>query len=55
MDPLNELGIEPENSGAYNGEWLSCSGTVLESRNPATGELIATVRQASPVGVRPSP
>ena len=47
MDFLKELGISPENSGAYNGEWLTCTGPVLESKNPATGEVIATVRQAT--------
>ena len=47
MDFLAELGIEQENSGAYCGEWLTCTGDLLESRNPATGEVIATVRQAS--------
>jgi len=47
MDFLSELGIRQENSGAYNGEWLACSGPVLESKNPATGEVIATVKQAT--------
>ena len=47
MDFLKELGIESENPGAYRGEWLQPSGDRLESRNPATGELIATVVQAS--------
>ena len=44
---LGELGIQNENSGAYCGEWIATSGEVLESRNPATGELLATVRQAT--------
>jgi aldehyde dehydrogenase (NAD+) len=43
-----ELGLEPENSGAYCGRWLPCSGELLESRNPATGEVLARVRQAGP-------
>ena len=47
MDFLKELGISSENSGAYNGEWLNCTGKVLESTNPATGEVIATVQQAT--------
>jgi len=47
MEFLKDLGITSENSGAYNGEWLTCSGPVLESRNPATGEVIATVKQAT--------
>jgi aldehyde dehydrogenase (NAD+) len=45
---LKELGIEGTNSGAYNGRWLVCSGAALESLNPATGEVIARVTQASP-------
>ena len=45
-DFLKELGIEGNNSGAYAGRWLECEGGVLESRNPATGELIARVHQA---------
>jgi len=47
MDFLKELGIEKENSGAYHGEWLATSGDLLESRNPATGEVLATVRLGS--------
>ena len=47
MDFLRELGIQDTNSGAYCGEWLETSGELLESRNPATGEVIATVRQAT--------
>jgi L-aminoadipate-semialdehyde dehydrogenase len=48
MDFLRELGIEGNNSGAYCGEWLPCTGGLLESRNPSTGDLIARVHQASP-------
>ena len=47
MDFLQELGIGEENPGVYNGEWLAGSGGVIESKNPATGEVIARVRQAS--------
>ncbi len=47
MEFLKDLGIESENSGAYSGEWLACTGNVLASTNPATGETIASVRQAS--------
>jgi len=47
MEFLKKLGIKQMNSGAYNGAWLRTGGDVLESRNPATGELIAKVRQAS--------
>lgn len=47
MDFLKTLGIQDENSGAYAGEWLDTSGDWLESKNPATGELIAKVRRAT--------
>jgi len=47
MDFLQELGIQAENSGAYNGEWLETGGATLETRDPATGELIAKVRTAN--------
>jgi aldehyde dehydrogenase (NAD+) len=46
---LNSLGLGRENSGAWAGEReLPGRGPVLESFNPATGELIASVRTASP-------
>jgi aldehyde dehydrogenase (NAD+) len=47
MDFLEELGIEAVNSGAYNGQWLDTGGELLDSINPATGEVIAQVRQAN--------
>ncbi len=47
MDFLKELGIGAENSGAYCNEWLKTSGSWLESKSPATGEVIAKVRQAT--------
>jgi len=47
MDFLRELGIQDENPGAYNGQWLETSGAWLESTSPATGQLIAKVRQAT--------
>lgn len=47
MEVLQRLGIGDENSGAYDGSWRKTSGAVLESKNPATGELLATVRQAT--------
>jgi aldehyde dehydrogenase (NAD+) len=47
MNFLRELGIEGTNSGAYDGKWLACGGAVIESRNPATGEVIARVQQAT--------
>ena len=47
MDFLRELGIQKDNSGAYNGEWLACKGEWLESHDPATGKVIGRIRQAS--------
>jgi len=47
MDFLRELGIQKDNSGAYNGEWLACKGEWLESLDPATGAVVARVRQAT--------
>jgi aldehyde dehydrogenase (NAD+) len=46
-DFLRELGIRTENSGVYDGAWREARGASLESKNPATGETIARVRQAS--------
>jgi len=47
MDFLQQLGIQDTNSGAYNGQWLEASGQVLKSRSPATGQVIASIRQAT--------
>ncbi len=47
MDFKKTLGIQDLNSGAYAGEWLATSGPPLETRNPATGELLAVVTQAT--------
>ncbi|MEX1024157.1 MAG: aldehyde dehydrogenase family protein [Planctomycetota bacterium] len=47
MELLQTLGLEDKNSGAYAGEWLATSGPVLESKNPATGEVIASVTRAT--------
>jgi L-aminoadipate-semialdehyde dehydrogenase len=47
MDFLRELGLSKDNSGAYNGEWLACKGEWLESHDPATGQVIGRVRQAT--------
>jgi len=43
-DLLRRLGIAEQNPGAFCGTWLDCSGEPLESRNPATGEILASVR-----------
>ncbi len=44
---LDELGIKAENSGAFNGDWIDTKGELVHSVNPATGEVIASVRQAT--------
>ncbi len=44
---LAELGLGEHNSGVYAGGWREAHGADLESVNPATGEVIATVRRAS--------
>ncbi|MEM7202066.1 MAG: aldehyde dehydrogenase family protein [Planctomycetota bacterium] len=47
MDFLQRLGISSTNPGAYDGQWLDCPGEELISVSPATGEKIASVRQAT--------
>ncbi len=47
MDFLRKLGIENVNPGAYDGAWIQTGGPELVSVNPATGERIASVRQAT--------
>ncbi|MCE9595748.1 MAG: aldehyde dehydrogenase family protein [Planctomycetes bacterium] len=44
---LKQLGIKAQNSGAYDGAWRKTKGAVLDSLNPATGEVIASVTQAT--------
>jgi aldehyde dehydrogenase (NAD+) len=44
---LDSLGIEAENHGAFDGEWIPTHGERLESINPTTGEPIAAVRMAT--------
>lgn len=45
---LKELGIKPENLGAYyDGKWHSTSQHVLKTINPANEELIAITHSAS--------
>ena len=41
------LGLAETNSGVYAGGWLPGAGREIESINPATGEVLATVRRAS--------
>ncbi len=42
-----QLGLNASNSGVYAGGWLPGAGREIESINPATGEVLATVRRAS--------
>ncbi len=46
-DALVRLGIEAENSGAFDGAWTATHGKRYESINPATGELLAVVNEVS--------
>ena len=47
-DVLRRLGIEDDNSGAFCGSWIEATGESLASRNPATGEVLASVRAVGP-------
>jgi aldehyde dehydrogenase (NAD+) len=44
---LAALGIQDTNPGAFGGSWLETGGPLIESLNPATGEVIARVRSAT--------
>ncbi len=44
---LEALGIAPVNSGVYASGWKEAHGRELQSVNPATGEVIATVVRAT--------
>src|SRR5262245_8007318 len=44
---LDALGVEAENSGAFDGRWIQTHGERVESLNPATGEPLAAVRLAN--------
>ena len=44
---LAELGLDDHNPGVFAGEWLAGTDGMLEVLNPATGEHIASVGQAS--------
>ncbi len=44
---LDSLGVEAENPGAFDGEWIQTHGEKVESLNPATGEPLAAVRLAT--------
>jgi aldehyde dehydrogenase (NAD+) len=50
MDPrrlLGDLGLEDHNPGVFSGEWLAGADGLIDVLNPATGERIASVGQAS--------
>src|SRR5258706_394602 len=44
---LRKLGLEGDNPGAFCGEWFG-SGKLLKSVSPINGEVLATVRTATP-------
>ncbi|MFL6192917.1 MAG: aldehyde dehydrogenase family protein [Thermoanaerobaculia bacterium] len=44
---LDALGVEAENAGAFDGQWMQTHGERVESLNPATGEPLAAVRLAT--------
>ncbi|MEM6455125.1 MAG: aldehyde dehydrogenase family protein [Acidobacteriota bacterium] len=47
QDLFDQLGLQRENPGAFDGSWLDTTGPELPVSNPTTGEVIATVRQAT--------
>ena len=44
---LTTLGIEDENPGGFDGEWIG-SGRLVGSISPVDGEVIASVREVTP-------
>ena len=46
-DLLQRLGLSEVNDGVFNGTWSAGKGELIDSVNPATGEVIAQVTQAS--------
>jgi aldehyde dehydrogenase (NAD+) len=44
---LRRLGLEAEVSGAFDGSWLTGEGETIDSIDPATGEVLGSVRAAS--------
>src|SRR5256885_4933827 len=44
---LRKLGLEGDNPGAFCGEWMG-SGKLLKSVSPINGQVLATVRTATP-------
>jgi aldehyde dehydrogenase family 7 member A1 len=45
---LSSLGLESENLGIFDGSWSVGKGEMVHSINPATNNIIASVRQATP-------
>jgi aldehyde dehydrogenase (NAD+) len=44
---LSSLGLSRDNQGAFDGDWIDTQGPALESVNPTTGEVIASIRTAT--------
>ena len=44
---FTRLGLTAMNSGVYAGAWLPGAGREIESINPTSGEVLATVRRAA--------
>ncbi|MGE0641176.1 MAG: aldehyde dehydrogenase family protein [Thermoanaerobaculia bacterium] len=44
---LSRLGLADENPGAFDGSWIPTRGKRYESLNPATGEVLGVVLEAS--------
>src|SRR5258708_6676611 len=44
---LRKLGLEGDNPGVFCGDWIG-SGKVLKSVSPINGQVLATVRTATP-------
>ncbi len=44
---LASLGLAEDNPGAFCGEWIETGGPPIDSINPATGELITSLRSAT--------
>ncbi|MGB6365253.1 MAG: aldehyde dehydrogenase family protein, partial [Thermoanaerobaculia bacterium] len=44
---LSALGLSADNPGAFDGDWIDTQGPALESVNPTTGEVIASIRTAT--------
>ncbi|HEX4952971.1 MAG TPA: aldehyde dehydrogenase family protein [Thermoanaerobaculia bacterium] len=44
---LADLGLSDDNPGAFDGSWLPTTGPRIDSINPATGEVLGSVRSAT--------